>query len=443
MKPVYLDAVLYKYIKNIEQFDTLHDFYKSIKNKDLVKEIEMALIELSENKILITDKEVDKKTIELIRDSIPPPYIQIVYFILTEDCNFNCKYCFIKRENQNTNKKGMSVDRGLQGLDFFTKQIRSNQKLFDSKKSIIFYGGEPLLKFEVLKEIVLRIKKYQCCKKLPENIDLSLVTNGSLITKEIASFLKENNINVGVSIDGDEFTTNTNRLFNNSMGTYNHIRKGIEICKNEGLNIGLSVTLSETSMQFPKRVMEALKNDYNMDSLSFNMLLTDKNYPVSNDYFHSVSKFIIEAFKVFRKNHVYEDRIMRKVKAFFKAEIYPYDCGATGGRQVVIAPDGQVGICHGFLNNRKYFVTNVESNDFDPQKSKTYKEWNKRSPINMSQCQDCFALGICGGGCPMNSYRNFGSIWETDIRFCTHAKMTLEWLIWDLFDNMQKNKNKS
>lgn len=60
-----------------------------------------------------------------------------------------------------------------------------------------------------------------------------------------------------------------------------------------------------------------------------------------------------------------------------------------------------------------------------------------RSPLNMPECQDCPALGICGGGCPYQSELEMGSIWALDKRFCIHAKMTLEWLIWDLFKQTQ------
>jgi len=76
-----------------------------------------------------------------------------------------------------------------------------------------------------------------------------------------------------------------------------------------------------------------------------------------------------------------------------------------------------------------------------PQKSKTYIEWNKRTPLNMPECQDCVALGICGGGCPMNAYSNNHSIWALDERFCVHAKMTLEWLIWELYTNIRKTNS--
>lgn len=110
--------------------------------------------------------------------------------------------------------------------------------------------------------------------------------------------------------------------------------------------------------------------------------------------------------------------------------------GRCEGGQIVIAPDGHVGICHGYLGSRKYFVTNVNNMKFDPQSDPVFMEWSRRSPLNMDICRDCPALGICGGGCPLNADYEKGSIWEIDKRFCVHCKATIEWLIWDLYKQM-------
>jgi uncharacterized protein len=92
-------------------------------------------------------------------------------------------------------------------------------------------------------------------------------------------------------------------------------------------------------------------------------------------------------------------------------------------------------VCHAYLGERKHFVTNVHSaHDFDPANDPTFIEWSRRSPVNMPQCANCPAIGICGGGCAKNAEMSHGTIWELDERFCIHAKLTLEWMMWDLFD---------
>ncbi|PJC01953.1 MAG: hypothetical protein CO073_01980 [Candidatus Komeilibacteria bacterium CG_4_9_14_0_8_um_filter_36_9] len=94
------------------------------------------------------------------------------------------------------------------------------------------------------------------------------------------------------------------------------------------------------------------------------------------------------------------------------------------------------GNCHGYLGSRKHFVTTVDDMLFNPQNDPVFMEWSYRSPLNMDICRNCPALGICGGGCPLNADFEEGSIWSLDKRFCVHCKMTLEWLIWDLYKQM-------
>lgn len=74
------------------------------------------------------------------------------------------------------------------------------------------------------------------------------------------------------------------------------------------------------------------------------------------------------------------------------------------------------------------------------RKDPTFGEWNLRTPLRMSQCLNCMALGVCGGGCALNAKANGGSIWDLNERFCIHSKKTLEFLIWDLFDTIVKKQ---
>jgi len=260
-----------------------------------------------------------------------------------------------------------------------------------------------------------------------------MVTNGSLITNEIAKTLKSFNVQVSISIDGDSFATNSSRIYADGKPAYQDIKRGFLVCKENGMNIGASCTLSEASISDFDTTIKVLLDECQVTNLGFNLMIAGED-KLNDGYNERAAKFIIDAFKIFRERGVYEDRIMRKATSFVESKVWPFDCGATGGNQIVIAPDGDIGICHGFLAKRKYFPTNVYNDDFDISEDPTYKEWSMRSPLNMPQCQECPALGICGGGCPFQSEIEKGSIWDLDDRFCIHAKMTLEWLIWDLFN---------
>lgn len=133
---------------------------------------------------------------------------------------------------------------------------------------------------------------------------------------------------------------------------------------------------------------------------------------------------------------------MRKLKSFSKAQVYFSDCAATAGGQIVVAPNGQVGICHGCLFNKEYFVATIDDDDFVATEDPNFIEWSQLTPLNHEECYDCPALGICGGGCPINA-RNLkpeNTIHSIDERFCTHAKKTLEFFIADLYHIILKNR---
>ena len=203
------------------------------------------------------------------------------------------------------------------------------------------------------------------------------------------------------------------------------------------MDIGASCTLSEASLSDFETTMRILLDECGVTNLGLNLMIVD-DQELAPSYNERAAKFIIDAFQVFRQRGVYEDRIMRKANAFIERRVWPFDCGAAGGNQIVIAPNGDVGICHGYAPKRKYFPTTIYDDDFDVACDSAFKEWSMRSPLGMSCCQDCSALGICGGGCPFQAEVATGSIWGLDERFCVHAKTTLEWLIWDLYDQTTK-----
>ncbi len=107
----------------------------------------------------------------------------------------------------------MSIDVALKGLDMFVNLIARNPDRFDEEKSTIFYGGEPLLNKPVLQELIEKICELKASKRLPEKLQTSIVTNGSLITPELAEFFKSHEIGVGISLDGDAVATDSCRCY--------------------------------------------------------------------------------------------------------------------------------------------------------------------------------------------------------------------------------------
>ena len=248
-------------------------------------------------------------------------------------------------------------------LIFFVIRYRVTKDDFEEEKHIIFYGGEPLLNTKALQVIAETVRKYKLIGKLPQNTRLSVVTNGSLLNDKNIDLLFKNGVAIGISLDGDECSTDSCRSYAKGGPVYQDVISGIERCKRKNVPFSLSVTLTEQSVKAFDDTLQELEN-IGCKALGFNILLTDKNFQVSPNYNEAAADCIIRGFEKFRNNGVYEDRIMRKLKSFVESRVYLFDCGAAGAGQIVIAPDGEIGVCHGFLGSRECFPTSVADTNF-------------------------------------------------------------------------------
>ena len=433
MKPVYLKKEVYEGLQAWLVGSFCADY------SDAPEDLKPAVDELVKYKILNYSEGDDDKVLQFVKSRIPSPAINVCYMITSEQCNLACKYCFLGNNDENKRSnfslENMSKETADKAIDFFINQIKlSGLDFEDNKPAIIFYGGEPLVNYDVLVYIAERINALRSVERCIKNMELSMVSNGLLLTEERALKLKELGVAIAISVDGFTEAANNMRVDVAGNNVFNKILKTLDMCKNIGVAVSLSVTLSEETIKDTKAILE-LVDKYEITSFGFNIMMSDENFIVPQEYNEKAAQFILDEFIELRKRGIYEDRIMRKLKAFTKSQVYFSDCAATGGGQIVIAPNGQVGICHGCLHNKQYFVSHVDDETFDATKHKDFIEWSQLTPVNKEECQDCVALGICGGGCPINAMhlKEGNTIHDLDERFCTHAKLTLEFLIKDLY----------
>jgi len=386
------------------------------------------------------DDELLKKIVDSLmsRPSIP----SVMYLLLTDACNLACEYCFVENQIPGNQKRiHMDVKTAKKAVDFFISSFARYPEHLGEKKTIIFYGGEPLMNKNVFIETVKYVTKLKRDGVLSSSLSMNLLSNGLYFTPELVNFMRENEVNVSISIDGDQVATNLHRRDHEGKPVFGRIMKTVRLLQDENISFGVSCTINEETLKDTKKTIDFLVNNLKVKGLGFNILARGHSINIKRDYESRAASFILEAYEVFRQEGIYEDRIMRKVNSFTKQRIHPYDCAAAGGRQIVITPDGQVGICHGYIGPRKYFVGTVFDKDLIVEETSTYKTWKRRTPLTMPQCQACIALGICGGGCPCDAEISKGSLWELDERFCIHAKMTIEWLIKDLWSCVKDKKD--
>lgn len=433
MLPAYLSKLHYQELKKWMDTDnvTLSGDIPELYRDDIK--------ELLEKKIISKAPDEDEKVLAYVRSRIPEPAISVCYMILSEQCNLACRYCFLGNNEPEKRKQfslqNMTRETADDAIQFFIRQLkRSHISEDELNPVIIFYGGEPLVNYSILVHIAEAINKLKETESILKNVSMSMVTNGLLLNEERLKKLKELNVGVAISIDG--FTENANKMRVDVGGksVYSRILQKLDLCKKLDVPVSLSVTLSEETIKDKVSIL-SLVEKYGIKSFGFNIMMSSDTFILPESYNEKAAQFIIDEFVELRKLGVYEDRIMRKLKSFVQGQVYFSDCAATAGGQIVVAPNGRVGVCHGCLYDKKYFVSDVRDADFDASRNAVFKEWSQLSPVNKEECLSCRALGICGGGCPINaSYLKKGNtIHSIDERFCVHAKKTLDFLISDLF----------
>lgn len=146
---------------------------------------------------------------------------------VTEDCNLRCKYCFFSEPyeySRNRTTKMMTEEVALRSLDFYFEKMAEIKKRHPGKiAAITFYGGEPLMNFDLIKKCVEYTKE-----KCPSVYMFNITTNGMLLKGEKADFLYENGFSISVSIDGNKENHDRNRVTENGSGSFDIVYNNIK-----------------------------------------------------------------------------------------------------------------------------------------------------------------------------------------------------------------------
>lgn len=429
-----MDTVYFEknFESKIKEIIAKPDGYNEAENK--VKTIFDALKQAE----IVVDKNYDEK--EII-DSIKPAIFQgvdirVMVLHLTDFCNLKCKYCFIeggmcqdyKRQNMTKEVMKAAIDKYIQILK------RSKLK---ANPSIVFYGGEPLANWEIIE---YGLKYLEECKQnglINHDIDKVIITNGTLITDEIAAMLKKYDVLVSLSLDGIKEVHDYNRIDYDNKGSFDRTIRGLNLLRKHGVEPSISCVMSPFAIKHVDETIDFLLKDLKIKGLGFNhvSIIPKLNY-YDPKYEEEFADSILHVQDIIQEKYddVYERRMGHKINCFVDKLLLRADC--TGcGEQISVSPDGEIGICQGYMGTRKTFNNSVFDKDYFPDQDPTFIEWSKRSPLNMDKCLNCPALATCGGGCPRNADMINGSIWDVDSAFCHFALKANEWLVWKNFED--------
>lgn len=425
----------------------VNEFFKKI--LEIRNNIKLSSVALSKNErsslrklisegFIIERKDDEERKYEQIRQkSIKPTPLIAMYIILTENCNFRCRYCaFFANLSKNYKSQLMTKEMADKALDLFLKYCSKNP---NQKKSIVLYGGEPLLNMPTFKYCVKRMRSKNFEINCGGNIEIITFTNGSLVSPSIAKFCSENRVIPIVSLDGPKRIHDLMRKDINKKGTFEKVLRGYYLFKKYKCDVGISATVASHNINSLPSIIEYFKNKLDPINIGLNPLhlITDPKKEPWAITLEESAYGLLEAFKTARKLGIYIEQIMRRIRPFVERTPRIKDCPSCGGL-IRFYPSGKYGPCGHFVSMDKNCLSISANTSW--VKSSLRRKWSQRSSFNMGkECKFCPAVSICGGGCPLNAYKKYGNIMDIDDRMCVQSKIFLKWLIKDLYEIIKPN----
>ncbi|HEY8419108.1 MAG TPA: thioether cross-link-forming SCIFF peptide maturase [Clostridia bacterium] len=331
---------------------------------------------------------------------------------ISHRCNLRCKYCFAKEGTYGGQAMDMSEEIAHKAIDFLIAHSGSRRHL-----EADFFGGEPLLNFDVVKSTV-RYAKEQA-QKANKTFRFTITTNGAIFNQDQLDFINQNMSNVVISIDGREDVHNYHRTFAGGQDSYQKALKFAQEFKHirgEG-EYYIRGTYTAHNLDFSEDVLSI--NDNGFDQISIEPVVLPQEHPLAIREEH-IEKIKQEYEKLARE---YLKR--RKSDKWFNFFHFMIDfeggpcekkrvsaCSA-GNEYVAVAPDGLIYPCHQFVGNKEFVLGDLNTWDgasLLPLNNNIRSLLQNSNIHTKPKCQNCFAKYYCSGGCAANNFNYNGDL---------------------------------
>lgn len=317
---------------------------------------------------------------------------------MTQFCNFSCKYCL--RSPEITGKR-LSKQKLDEILDYIIDTCRSNHY---THISIQPWGGEPLLEFENVMYI------HQKMKDSGIQVNISLETNGSLITPEVAEKLTEANISVGISIDGPREIHDAQRLTNSGKPTFEEVTSGIACLQKAGMrNIGSISVITKDSLKELEKILDFFVKQYPDMGIKLNPMHSPgretarKMALEPEDMPEFAGRLIKKVTDLYKKGYVVRESrtstLLRNLLCRSDSDLC-HSMGCRGGRCMVIFDQkGDVYPCE-MVDYPEEKITNIaDHRDLKKEIEKAAEKNLYFKEKTSEKCRDCLWRYYCRGGC--------------------------------------------
>ena len=321
-------------------------------------------------------------------------------------CNLNCSYCFASQGKYQGERAVMSFEVGKQAFDFLIANSGTRRNL-----EVDFFGGEPLMNWDVVKQLVAYARSIE--KEKGKNFRFTLTTNGLLIDDEVIDFVNKEMSNVVLSLDGRKEIHDIFRKDFAGNGSYDRIipkfKKLVE--SRGGKGYYMRGTFTHNNVDFTNDILHMA--DLGFTELSMEPVvcapddpcaLTDEDMPKLFEQYEILAKEMIKRKKEGRPFTFYHYMIDLKNGPCIYKRIT--GCG-SGTEYMAVTPWGELFPCHQFVGDPKYSLGNI----WDGVKNKECQdEFRSCNAYAREECRDCWAKLYCSGGCAANAYHATGSI---------------------------------
>jgi uncharacterized protein len=293
----------------------------------------------------------------------------------------------------------MSLEVAKGAIDFLLETSGNRKRL-----EVDFFGGEPLMNFDVVKETVKYGRERQ--KEFNKRIGFTITTNGTLLNEEASEFFNENMDNVVISIDGRKAVNDRMRKFTDGKGTFDEILPKIKDFVNARGDKSYYIrgTFTANNLDFSEDVIFLADQGFKEISIEPVVAeahrayaLLEEHLPYIYEQYDNLAKKYIEyqdQGKGFRYYHFLMDLdggpcVYKRVSS----------CG-SGVEYFAVTPDGELYPCHQFVGKEEFLMGDIKAGVTN---KKLQKEFDKNTVYHKEKCTDCWAKFYCSGGCQANA----------------------------------------
>ncbi|MBD8915838.1 MAG: thioether cross-link-forming SCIFF peptide maturase [Pseudobutyrivibrio sp.] len=351
-----------------------------------------------------------------------PTVVKALCLHIAHDCNLACQYCFAEEGEYHGKRELMSYEVGKKALDFLVANSGNRRNL-----EVDFFGGEPLMNFQVVKDLVAYGRSLE--KEHDKNFRFTLTTNGVLLDDDIMEFANKEMGNVVLSIDGRKEVHDRMRPFRKGAGSYDLIvpkfQKFAESRHQDKYYV--RGTFTHNNLDFSKDVLHLADLGFKQISVEPVVAQDTDSYAIrEEDLPQLMEEYENLALEMVRRHGTEEDfnffHFMIDLEGGPCVAKRLSGCG-SGTEYLAVTPTGDLYPCHQFVGNTDFLMGNVDDGVVNTELRDEFKSCNVYAK---EKCRECFARFYCSGGCAANSYNFHGDIHNAYDIGCALQKKRVE-----------------